>query len=324
MRRAGWCLHHVVVILKRKMNITELNSALAREGITCTELALESFLQQERKKLCVSPEESIEGLETCLIITDSGEIARSFAEKQIGVVALLHRESEQEDFWGLAYAIDGLNDIDVRYLDRVYRRLKGIPWDILETKRCRLREITAADVPRIAELYEYPSVKKYMEPLYTPLTREIAYTEDYIKHVYGYYEYGTWVIIEKSTGTIIGRAGLENYANSQKDTGQESNQKKENPENSLSEKDGQECGEKQVELGYLIGDAYQRCGFAYEVCSAILQYAKEQLGIPVVWTRIDRENKASIKLSEKLGFQGVKQTKDTNMLLLRYEMKEKI
>ena len=245
----------------------------------------------------------------CIVLTDLSRICKELLEKGIPVLALQAKgeNSSDEDFWGIPYIAQSLCDIDVMYLDRIYRRFKKIPWDILETNRCIIREITVDDVPRIAEIYQAPSVKKYMEPLYEPIEKEVAYVEDYIKNIYGFYEYGTWIIVEKSSGRIIGRAGLENYGSTTEEE---------------TEADIEACmaEDDKVEMGYLIDDAYQRHGYAYEVCSAILQYAKKELGITTVWTRTSEDNKASIELCRKLGFSYVRKC-ENDMLLFQVSIK---
>jgi len=259
------------------------------------------------KKLLFWTEENRES--QVLVISDQEEVCQWMLKENIPILALEREttvtESAKQIFWKMPYVIQDICDTDVIYLERIYRRFKGIPWDILETERCRLREITVEDVPRIAEIYQSPSVKKYMEPLYEPLEREVAYVEDYIKNVYGFYEYGTWVIVEKSSGVIIGRAGLENY---------QANVNTE--ENEMKKEEIEEAEETQIELGYFIEDAYQRQGYAYEVCIAILYYAKKELNISTIWTRIRKDNRVSIALCEKLGFELVPSKKEENDMLL--------
>ena len=55
-------------------------------------------------------------------------------------------------------------------------------------------------------------------------------------------------------------------------------------------------------LFIVIGVPWQRQGLAYEVCRAILQYAKEELGFEAVQLQVEAENTASIRLAEKLNF----------------------
>ena len=61
-------------------------------------------------------------------------------------------------------------------------------------------------------------------------------------------------------------------------------------------------GFENIELGFLIGKAYQGQGYAYEACDAILKYGKEVLGLETVQTLVKKENEVSIRLCEKLGF----------------------
>lgn len=48
----------------------------------------------------------------------------------------------------------------------------------------------------------------FVEPLYDYET-ELEYQKAYIENMYGFYEYGMWLVFLKETGRLIGRAGLE-------------------------------------------------------------------------------------------------------------------
>ena len=93
-----------------------------------------------------------------LWITDSLTEARRLKNEGEAVLIRLTEENRKEDFSEFPYAVEELEHMDEEtkelYFDRVYRRLRGIPWDILETERCYLRETTVEDVhPR---LYQEP------------------------------------------------------------------------------------------------------------------------------------------------------------------------
>ena len=135
------------------------------------------------------------------------------------------------------------------------------------------------------KIYEQKGVTDYLEPLYEE-EEESAYTKAYIETRYRFYEYGMWVVFDKETGTMIGRAGLEN-----RDVAVGVDEK------------GQFIYESQVELGYMVTPSYQRKGYASEVCRAILRYAKEELELHFVNAFIHAENTASIGLIEKMNFQ---------------------
>ncbi|MDE6622046.1 MAG: GNAT family N-acetyltransferase [Lachnospiraceae bacterium] len=208
-----------------------------------------------------------------VMITETAEEAAYYAVNQIPYIVWLNEKNREQSFPTGSYCVENLSDIDARYLDRVYRRFHDIPWNIAETARLRIREITVEDVPKLYELYDDASITQYMEPLFADPEQEMIYTREYIKNVYGFYGYGMWVLEDKESGQLIGRAGLEF-------------------------KEGFEG----LELGFMLGVAYQHKGYAYEACSEILSYGVRELGQRTYCSFINEENKASIRLCERLGF----------------------
>lgn len=179
--------------------------------------------------------------------------------------------------------------ISACYLDRIYRRFYGLPWQIFETERCLVREMTVEDMEGLYGLYE-EEITRYVEPLYEDKDKEKAYILDYIKHMYGFFEYGMWLVEDRKNGKIIGRAGISN---------REVN------------------GVTEPELGYIIGKAYQRKGYGMEVCRGILAYAKEELGMEFLNCFIGEDNRPSLALAEKLGFEKVWEEKINNLFWYR-------
>lgn len=188
-------------------------------------------------------------------------------------VALIHDYNKEVSFRNADYLIEGLEGLEYKYLDKVYRRLAGRPWDILETERLFVRESTVKDVDDFYRIYKEPSITYYMEDLFKEPDMERMYMKNYIRRVYGFYEYGMWTVILKETGQIIGRAGL-------------------------SVRDGYEL----PELGFVIEVEHQREGYATEVCRAILTYARDELQMEGVQALVCEENKASISLLKSLDF----------------------
>ena len=167
---------------------------------------------------------------------------------------------------GTRYAVESLAELDIEYLERVRRRYNHIPWDIGETDRCLIRELSLSDLPALYELYDKPGMTDYVEPLYDYET-ELEYQKAYIENMYGFYEYGMWLVFSKETGKLIGRAGLEHD-----------------------------------ELGYMIAPELQNRGYATEVCRFIIDYARENTDFEELYCRIDERNVASVRLAKKLGF----------------------
>ena len=207
-------------------------------------------------------------------ITEDAEEAACFAASRTPYIVWLNDQNKEQCFPSGSYYVEHLSDIDARCLDRVYRRFHDIPWDITETPRVRIREITVEDVPKLYELYRDESITAFMEPLFADPQQEMIYTEEYIKNVYGFYGYGMWVIEKRDSGQVIGRAGLEYNE-----------------------------GFDGLELGFMLGVPYQHRGYAYEACSAVLAYGIEELGQHRYCSYIHEKNLASIRLCERLGFE---------------------
>lgn len=93
--------------------------------------------------------------------------------------------------------------------------------------------------------------------------------------MYGFYQYGLWLVYEKSTQKLIGRVGIENR---------------------------EIDGILRQELGYVIGKNYQHKGYAYEAAKAVLKYAKEELFLDEMFICVQKDNIPSIALAKKLGF----------------------
>lgn len=208
-----------------------------------------------------------------LWITDSGSCARRLLAEGKPVLAWLHEDNRDQDFSGVRYACENISELELDYLEKVYRRYRGIPWEILTTERCLVRESCQEDLDAFYEIYEEPSVTRYTEGLYPERAQEEAYLKDYTQNMYYFYNYGVWTICDKRTGQVIGRAGFSNRE-----------------------------GYEDPELGFVIGVPRQHQGYATEVCAALLQYGREELGFTRVQMLVMPENEISLRLAEKLGF----------------------
>ena len=218
--------------------------------------------------------------ENALWITDDPRRARELAAQGKAVMGLLCGKESGQDFEGISHVGYRLTEMEPEYFERVWRRQAGIPWEILETQRCLVRETTIEDAEALYEIYEQPGITDYLEELPKDRYAFCAWLKEYQKQVYGLLGYGIWTVClkEEASGsgkagglTVIGRAGLnvrEGFA--------------------------------QPELGFVIGKPWQGLGLAYEVCSAILRFARE-LEIPEVIAFADQENEASKGLLRRLG-----------------------
>lgn len=213
-----------------------------------------------------------------LWISDSARKATELINAGKAVLIWLHAGNRNQDFSRFQYACDNPAELDMDYLEGVYRRFLGIPWDILETQHCLVRESTVADVEEFYRIYSEPSITEFMDPLYEDPEEERAYARDYIDKVYSFYGFGIWTVLEKPrTGggqkpQVIGRAGI--------------------------------CyreGYEDPEMGFVIAADKQGRGYATEVCRAVLQYGHEELGFKRILAFVQPENAASLRVCDKLG-----------------------
>ncbi len=237
----------------------------------------EQFLQECREKQVLIIYEPLEVetkiREEFLYIVASEEAAGYLSNNGAAVLGYRDRMQSFPNLkWVLEPAEDD-SDLSLSYLEQVYRRYKKLPWDILETEHLLVRETTVEDVEAFYRIYSEPSITRYTENLFEDPAMGRAYTENYRDKIYSLYGFGMWTVVEKASDLVIGRAGI-------------------------SMRDGYE----EPELGFIIGVPWQRKGYAYEVCSAILKYAKEELDFEKVISFVMEENKASLALCRKLGF----------------------
>lgn len=186
-----------------------------------------------------------------------------------------------------SYAVLSADDIDAGFLERVARRHLGLPWNICETERLLIREITRDD---------------YAEILANRVGRGLETCEElesYVKHQYSFCEFGMWALEEKKSGRLIGVAGVT--------------QPQEEEESAadgavflvreVGAGEADACPDAfSLELGYSIFPPFRRRGYARESCLAVMEYAGEELGATEFLVRIHRSNAPSLALARSLGF----------------------
>lgn len=213
--------------------------------------------------------------EEALLITTRDDTLAEAAGLPIASIGYRHADFSHEGLYQADILVEGFEEVDAYFLERIYQRKHNIPWRVIETGRCYLREMTLDDLDDLYEMYADPSITEYMEPLYERKQEE-EYTRAYINNMYRFYGYGMWLIKDRKTHEFIGRAGLNNL-----------------------EIDGEEF----LEMGYAIKVSHQRKGYASEVCQAVIDYAKgAELGYEKLHCFVWEGNYASMVLLERLNF----------------------
>lgn len=243
----------------------ELTADLAYHGIKIFQVpfnSIERFLPPKD----LSPK-------SCLILCDIPSLATAFLEAGYYVVAVSHDGNRGLAFPGLEYAVEDFTEIEWFYFVKYWQRYAGVPWHITDTERCRIREMCPDDLNELYDMYSDKRICKYTDDLFEDRMTELNYIKDYVKHMYHFYGFGTWIIEDRFSGKMIGRAGF-NYR----------------------------PGFDDPELGFVIAPALWRHGYALEVCSALIEYGKREFGFTRIHAFVKPENTASVCLLNKLGF----------------------
>lgn len=167
------------------------------------------------------------------------------------------------------------------------------PTVILETERLILRRQMLSDLDELWAIYQDPDVVRHIPDRST--TREE--TEEEIRwHMNGHPrhpELGLWATIHKPTGKFIGRCGLLPWTIDDK---------------------------LEVEVAYLLAQAYWGQGLATEAARAIADYAFETLGLSRLIAFIEPGNAASAKVATKIGLTFEREYTDEYGLCFIYAM----
>lgn len=210
--------------------------------------------------------------ERALFLTDNAEMLERLRKAEKAVAGYSYEGMDIHTLRGAAYILSEPCMVEDDDYIKIYERLTGQPWTVLETERCVVRETTGEDAPEIAELYD-AYARRFLEPPAEEET-ERRNLESYREKIYAFYGYGMWSVLEKETGRLIGRMGYEPY----------------------------ERGREAVSFGYLLHPSVRGKGIAGEAAKSILEYGKTCLGLKTVEAYTHAENTASIQLLAKTGF----------------------
>lgn len=261
-----YCFKRLLLVLKKETDETEIFAEDAkRQGLKVI------ICSDNSRYASIVKRESGDKLDKLMVITDSGEAAKFCTAEGIAVAGF-----NPSGFVGdeTRYVVDDLNQVEESYFNMVYCRAYSLPLAITKTERTYIREMTLEDIPAMRVLYDDEEVLKWVEPLYDE-EEELEFSKAYIENMYTFFGYGLWLVFDKKSDKLIGRAGLSNR-----------------------QINGKPC----IELGYIIGKGYRRKHIGEEVCRAIIEYAKNELYMDELYVCTEKANTASAALAQCLGF----------------------
>ena len=90
--------------------------------------------------------------EECLILEDSGNGCRAAKAAGIVCVAYFNPDSGKQDLSPADMVIEGYEEIDGSFLEKVYCHGRHLPAVVCETERLRIREMSEQDIPKMMEI----------------------------------------------------------------------------------------------------------------------------------------------------------------------------
>ena len=138
--------------------------------------------------------------EEVLLITPTDAGIQAAVRAHMAVAAYADPAFPGQSYAGAWMVIEGFEEVDDEFLERIFQRCHGQPWEIARTKRCVIRELSLEDLPALEKLYQKEGVTwrldadgeripGFIEPLFAK-EKEKKYQQAYITNMYGYYGYG--------------------------------------------------------------------------------------------------------------------------------------
>ena len=145
---------------------------------------------------------------------------------------------------------------------------------VAETERLILRCFEARDAEAKEAVFCSPEVMRYSDGVQSPEWVR-AWIAEMIEAQGARSGLGTWAVVEKSAGEVIGYCGLSHC-----------------PER---------CGADEAELGYRLTLPHWGRGYASESAKAVRDYGLYRLRLPRIIAIIDPHNLASLRVARSIG-----------------------
>jgi RimJ/RimL family protein N-acetyltransferase len=151
---------------------------------------------------------------------------------------------------------------------------------VTQTERLIIREFQVFDIEALAQILAKPEVMQF-SPTGVLSTKKTAVRIQSFLDSYQKNGYGKWAVIHRQSGSLIGYCGI-----------------------AVEEIEGK----LENELGYRLDSEFWGQGLATEAAKACLAYGFNQLNLDSVLGIVEPENRASIKVLEKIGMEFVKES----------------
>ena len=131
-----------------------------------------------------------------LCVADSARLLEELLSCGAAYCAFSHAGNRGEDLHAADYVLMELPWVDRDSLVKIWQRQRDLPWTILETDRCIVREFVPEDLDAIYDLYD-SEARRFLEAPCSDRNKEREILRSYIRRVYRLGGYGDWAVISK-------------------------------------------------------------------------------------------------------------------------------
>ncbi len=211
------------------------------------------------------------GQDPDLILTDTEESILHWKKQNKPVIAWSHESNRTENLMAAPWLILSIDAISDSYLEEIYCHYHGIPYEILKTDRCILKELSVNDYDNLILLDSEQDSDSSGRFFKNPSQQTLEFLGTYCSNQYSFYGIGIYGAWHKDSGEFLGVAGFS--------TGEDS----------------------ATEIGYAVKKEMRRKGYAKEWIMALKEYAREFYGIDKLVARIKSNNIASMNTARSCG-----------------------
>jgi RimJ/RimL family protein N-acetyltransferase len=226
-----------------------------------------------------------------LYIADSERLLMQLQDLGAAFCGYSHSGNRSQDLKRADYILMEPQWVDRDSLVKIWQRQRHLPWTILETARCEVREFVPEDLEAIRALYDEDALK-FLEAPSEDTEKERKILKAYIDRVYRLCGYGHWAVLSRQTGELVGRIGFS-FPNS-----------------------SAPGPAPDATFGYLVRKDWRGKGIAREVCAALIEYGFSQLGFERIGADTALSNTASDKILRSFGFREVARKEDQRYYIL--------
>ena len=145
---------------------------------------------------------------------------------------------------------------------------------VAETKRLILRSVRTGDAAGLEAVFCCPEVMRFSEGVKSPAWVR-AWIGRMTEEWYPTWGFGLWSVVRRADERLIGYCGLTRLAG--------------------------RCDPDEAELGFRLAKDVWGRGYAIEAAAAACNYGLERLALSRIIAIVDPENRASIRVLEKIG-----------------------